>query len=76
MLITKNKTDMRQEENASGIACEETELDQALKEIIDKEMLTDEKGSEAKKKEKKIILWHISSKTEHNVTKHSVFCYS
>ena len=33
---------MRQEENASGIACEETELDQALKEIIDKEKLADE----------------------------------
>ena len=43
---------MRQEENASGIACEETELDQALKEIIDKEKLANEKGSEAKKKEK------------------------
>ena len=43
---------MRQEENASGIACEETELDQALKEIIDKEKLSNEKGSEAKKKEK------------------------
>ena len=52
MLITKNKTDMRQEENDSGIACEETELDQALKEIIDKEKLANEKGSEAKKKEK------------------------
>ena len=46
LLITKNKTDMRQEENASGIACEETELDQALKEIIDKEKLANEKGSE------------------------------
>ena len=44
---------MRQEENASGIACEETELDQALKEmIIDKEKLASEKGSKAKKKEK------------------------
>ena len=36
---------MRQEENASGIACEETELDQALKEIIDKEKLANQKGS-------------------------------
>lgn len=44
---------MRQEENASGMACEETELDQALKEIIDKEKLADEKGSEAKKKKRK-----------------------
>ncbi|CAH3141166.1 unnamed protein product, partial [Pocillopora meandrina] len=52
LLITKNKTDMRQEENASRIAWEETELDQALKEIIDKEKLVNEKGSEAKKKEK------------------------
>ena len=52
MLITKNKTDMHQEENAPGMACEETELDQALKEIIDKEKLASEKGSEAKKKEK------------------------
>ena len=65
---------MRQEENASGIACEETELDQALKEIIDKEKLAYEKGSEAKKKEKEIILRHISSKTEHNVTKHLYLC--
>ena len=43
---------MRQKENASGIACEETELNQAFEEIIDKEKLAEEKGSEAKKKEK------------------------
>ena len=52
LLITKYKAKIRQEENASGIACEETELDQALEEIIDKEKLADEKSSEAKKKEK------------------------
>ena len=52
LLITKYKAKIRQEENASGIACEETELDQALEEIIDKEKLADEKCSEAKKKEK------------------------
>ena len=52
LLITKHKAKIRQEENASGIACEETELDQALEEIIDKEKLADEKSSEAKKKEK------------------------
>ena len=52
LLITKHRAKIRQEENASGIACEETELDQALEEIIDKEKLADEKSSEAKKKEK------------------------
>ena len=52
LLITKHKAKMRQEENASGIDCEETELDQAIEEIIDKEKLADEKSSEAKKKEK------------------------
>ena len=52
LLITKHKAKIRQEKNASGITCEETELDQALEEIIDKEKLADEKSSEAKKKEK------------------------
>ena len=47
MLITKHKAKMRQEENASGITCEETKLDQALEEIIDKK-LVHEKSSEAK----------------------------
>ena len=42
LLITKHKAKIRQEENASGIVCEETELDQALEEIIDKEKLADE----------------------------------
>ena len=44
MLITKHKAKMRQEEKASGITCEETKLDQALEEIIDKK-LVDEKSS-------------------------------
>lgn len=44
---------MRQEENACEIACEETELDQALEEIIDKEKMAEEKGSEAKKNKKR-----------------------
>ena len=52
LLITKHKAKMRQEENASGIACEETELDRALEEIIDKEKSSNEKSSEAKNKEK------------------------
>ena len=52
LLITKHKAKMSQEENASGIDCEETELDQAIEEIIDKEKLADEKSLEAKKKEK------------------------
>lgn len=62
---------MRQEENASGIACEETELDQALKEIIDKEKLANEKGSEAKKKEKEekaAADWRGSQATRTNVS--------
>ena len=52
LLITKYKAKIRKEENASGISCEESELDQALEEIIDKEKLADEKSSEAKNKEK------------------------
>ena len=52
LLITKHKAKICQEENASGIACKETELDQALEEIIDKEKLANKKSSEAKKKEK------------------------
>ena len=47
MLITKHKAKMRQEEKASGITREETKLDQALEEIIDKK-LVDEKSSEVK----------------------------
>ena len=52
LLITKYKAKVREEENASGISCEESELDQALEEIIDKGKLADEKCSEAKNKEK------------------------
>ena len=47
MLITTHKAKMRQEEKASGITSEETKLDKALEEIIDKK-LVDEKSSEAK----------------------------
>ena len=36
LLITKHKAKISQEENATGITCEETELDQVLEEIIDK----------------------------------------
>ena len=36
LLITKHKAKISQEENATGITCEETELDQSLEEIIDK----------------------------------------
>ena len=64
LLITKYKAKIRQEENASGIACEETELDQALEEIIDKEKLAEEKGSEAKKKEKAAAEEHRQSAME------------
>ena len=48
LLINKRKAKMRQEKNACGITCEETKLDQALEEIIDKEKLADENSSEAK----------------------------
>ena len=46
------KVKICQEKNATGITCEETELNQALDEMIEKEKLADEKSSEAKKKEK------------------------
>jgi len=52
LLITNYKTKVRKEENASGISCDESELDQALQEIIDKEKLADENSSEAKNKDK------------------------
>ena len=52
LLIIKHKAKMRQEENASGVTCEETELDRALEEVIDKKKLANEKSSEAKNKEK------------------------
>ena len=48
--ITKYKAKVHEEENVSGISCEESELDQPLEEIIDKEKLADEKCSEAKNK--------------------------
>ena len=51
LVITKYKAKVREEENASGISCEESKLDQALEEIIDKAKLANEKCSEAKNKE-------------------------
>ena len=36
LLITKHKEKIRQEENVTGITCEETELAQALEDIIDR----------------------------------------
>ena len=36
LLITKHKEKIRQEQNATVITCEETELDQALEDIIDR----------------------------------------
>ena len=53
LLITKHKTEMRQEEKAPGITREETELDQALEEIIDKEKLANEKSSGQRNKKRK-----------------------
>ena len=52
MLITKYKAKVCKEQNASDISCEESELDQPLDEIIDKNKFADEKSSEAKNKEK------------------------
>ena len=53
LLITKHKAKMRQEEKAPGITREETELDQALEEIIDKEKLANEKSSGQRNKPRK-----------------------
>ena len=36
LLITMHKAKIRQEKNAAGITCKETELNQALGEIIDR----------------------------------------
>lgn len=52
LLITKYKAKVCKEQNASDISCEESELDQPLDEIIDKNKFADEKSSEAKNKEK------------------------
>ena len=45
LLITKNKAKIRQEEDATGITCEETELDQAFEDIIDRRSWPTKKGS-------------------------------
>ena len=54
LLISKHKAKMRQEEKPPGIKREETELDQALEEIIDKEKLANKKapGKETRKGKK------------------------
>ena len=44
---------MRQEENASGIACEETKLDQALKETIVRRSQPAKKAPKQRKKKTK-----------------------
>ena len=45
-----HKEKIRQEKNATGITCEETELNQVLEEIIEKENLADEKSPRQRKK--------------------------
>ena len=45
LLITKNKAKIRQVEDATGITCEETELDQAFEDIIDRRSWPTKKGS-------------------------------
>ena len=55
-----HKEKIRQEKNATGITCEETELNQALEEIIEKENLADEKAPRQRKKRKKE---HLESNT-------------
>ena len=52
-LTLRHKAKIHQEENATGITCEETELVQALKEIIDRKSWATKKNSEVKKKERK-----------------------
>ena len=53
LLITKHKASKCQEENATGITCEETELVQALKEIIDRRSWPTKKAPIEVKKEEK-----------------------
>ena len=48
-----HKAKIRQEKNDTGITCEETELNQALEEIIEKEHLADEKAPRQRKKKRK-----------------------
>ena len=52
LLITKHKAKIGHEENATGITCVETELVQALKEIIDRKSWPTKKRSVVKKKQK------------------------
>ena len=52
LLITKHKAKIRQEENATGITCKDTELDLALEEIIERRRWST-KNLQGKKKKKK-----------------------
>ena len=67
---------MRQEENAAGITYEETKLDQALKEITDKEKLAGKKnlrGTKTQKGEKAAADEHRQSTMDRfgqTVTRH------
>ena len=54
LLITKHKAKIGQEENATGITCElETELVQALEEIIDRKSWPTKKAPKRRKKKRK-----------------------
>ena len=68
LLISKHKAKMRQEEKPPGIKRDETELDQALEEIIDKEKLANKKSSgQRNKKRKKMQLQRNTGKALWNV---------
>ena len=62
-----HKEKIRQEKNATGITCEETELNQALEEIIEKENLADERPPRQRKKRKKEQLESNTGKALWNV---------
>ena len=52
LLITKHEAKIRQEENATGITCKDTELDLALEEIIERRRWSTKNLQGKKKKEK------------------------
>ena len=52
LLITKHEAKIRQEENATGITCKDTELDLALEEIIERRRWST-KNLQGKKKKKR-----------------------
>ena len=53
LLQNRHKEKIRSEERASGIECEETELDRALEEIIEKEQSSNQEKESAAIKTKK-----------------------